>query len=63
MDEEGLKKTENDKIFIGKQIELDMDEFINKLGMLEAAAHTDISEKAVEQLHDIVPTFKRAVNN
>lgn len=59
MDEEGLKKTENDKIFIGKQIELDTAEFIEKLGVLESAAHSDISKKAIEELHNMVPTFKR----
>ncbi len=60
MDEEGLKKTDNDKIFIGKQIEIDVNEFLNKLDKLKAAAMTDVSEKAVEELHDVVPTFKRA---
>lgn len=60
MDEEGLKKTENDKIFIGKQIQLNTAEFIEKLGVLEAAAHSDIPKKAVEELHNIVPTFKRS---
>ena len=60
MDEEGLKKTENDKIFIGKQIELDTDDFMKKLESLKKVAATDISSKAVEQLHIMVPTFKNS---
>lgn len=59
MDEEGLKKTENDKIFIGRQIEIDTTEFMEKLGVLEAAARSDVSQRAIEELHNIVPTFKR----
>lgn len=60
MDEEGLTKTDNDKIFIGKQIELDAKKFMEELERLKEAAMTDIPEKAVEELHNAVPTFKRA---
>lgn len=61
MSEEGLKKTENDKIFIGKQIEIDTLKFIKQLELLERTAANNDERETVKQLHDIVPTFKRAV--
>jgi FlaA1/EpsC-like NDP-sugar epimerase len=60
MSEEGLKKTENDKIFIGRQTEINSEKFENELDELERIAHTDDPKAAVKQLHLVVPTFKRA---
>ena len=57
MDEEGLKKTSNELIFIGKQIELDGDKFIRQLRKLRNAANENYNDVAVEALHEIVPTF------
>ncbi|MCR5729880.1 MAG: polysaccharide biosynthesis protein [Ruminococcus sp.] len=57
MNEEGLRKTSNKLIFIGKQIEIDADEFIKALNRLKAAAKANSEEIAVQTLHDIVPTF------
>ena len=57
MDEEGLQKTSNELIFIGKQIHLDGDEFIRKLRKLRNAANENLNDVAVEALHEIVPTF------
>lgn len=57
MDEEGLKTTSNKLIFIGKQIELDPDKFIKDLCTLRDAALTNDVEKAINALHDIVPTY------
>ena len=57
MDEEGLKTTSNKLIFIGKQIQLDPDKFINDLCTLRDAALTNNVEKAIKALHDIVPTY------
>ncbi len=62
MSEEGLKKTENDKIFIGRQIKLDEQIFAQKLDELKKAANSNVSADAVKCLHEIVPTFKRASN-
>ena len=57
MDEEGLQKTSNELIFIGKQIPLDGDEFIKRLRRLRNAANENLNEAAIQALHDIVPTF------
>ena len=57
MDEEGLRKTSNKLIYIGKQIELDENEFICKLCDLRDAAKTNNVAASLAALHDIVPTF------
>lgn len=57
MNEEGLQKTRNKLIFIGKQIEIDTDRFINELWSLKNAAAENNEELAVRALHEIVPTF------
>ena len=57
MNEEGLRKTSNELIFIGQQIELDGEEFIKKLRRLRNAANENLCDLVVEQLHEIVPTF------
>ena len=57
MNEEGLQKTKNKLIFIGKQIEIDQDEFIQELRRLRDAALKNDDELAIEALHKIVPTF------
>lgn len=62
MNEEGLKSTENKKIFIGNQIAIDEVELLTKLEVLRHAAEENDSEKTVEILSDIVPTFKHKTN-
>ncbi|MBR6514325.1 MAG: polysaccharide biosynthesis protein [Clostridia bacterium] len=57
MDEEGLQKTSNDLIFIGKHIELNEDEFINDIHALKQAASDEDEDGVVAALHRIVPTF------
>ena len=57
MDEEGLKKTSNKLIFIGSQIQIDPDSFIDSLSMLRDAAQENNEQVAVEALHKMVPTF------
>lgn len=57
MDEEGLKKTSNKLIFIGKQIEINADVFERQLCALNAAAKENNDQLAIEALHSIVPTF------
>ncbi len=61
MDEEGLKKTENKKIFIGKQIEIDASTFTKKLDDLCDTAAANDSETVVQRLREIVPTFNHVV--
>ena len=41
MDEEGLKKTDHDKIFIGKPIQFDVDKFMDQLRQLKILAYED----------------------
>jgi len=56
MNEEGLQRTGNKLIFIGKQIEID-ENFINALGMLRNSAKENNDKAAIRALHEIVPTF------
>ena len=57
MNEEGLTKTANEMIFIGKQIEFDADEFVKQLDRLEEMA---VSEKRniKPMIKEIVPTYQ-----
>lgn len=62
MDEEGLKSTANKKIFIGNQISINSEELLEKLHNIREAAENNDSEKTVELLSDLVPTFHHQVN-
>ena len=57
MNEEGLQKTKNKLIFIGKQIDIDTSKFINDLWKLKNAAAENDDQVAISTLHEIVPTF------
>lgn len=57
MNEEGLRKTTNKLIFIGKQLEIDAKQFLKKLDELRNAAEQNNEEIAVQALHDMVPTY------
>ncbi len=58
MNEEGLQKTKNELIFIGKQIDIDDDAFIKQLCSLRDAALKNNEEVAIRALHQMVSTFK-----
>lgn len=45
MDEEGLKSTANEKIFIGNQININSAELLKKLDELKVVANSNDSEK------------------
>lgn len=62
MDEEGLKSTANEKIFIGNQININSEELLTKLDELKTAANNNDSEKTVELLANLVPTFNHKIN-
>lgn len=62
MDEEGLKSTANKKIFIGNQINIGVEELFSKLHTLRKAADENDSEKTVELLSELVPTFNHKIN-
>ena len=57
MGEEGLQKTKNKLIYIGKQIEIDAENFISELWTLKNAAQENDDKRAINALHEIVPTF------
>ena len=59
MDEEGLKNTANNKIFIGHQIEVDKALFNEELERLHDAAMRNDKSECEKIMHEIVPTFKR----
>ena len=62
MDEEGLKKTDNKKIFTGKQIVIERKKFIKQYERLKAVALENNSSETLRQLEEIVPTFKHKTN-
>ena len=63
MDEEGLESTQNKKIFIGNQIKIDETDMLSKLEVLKKTAENNDSEKTVELLAELVPTFCHKVND
>lgn len=63
MDEEGLESTQNKKIFIGNQIKIDETDMLSKLEVLKKTAENNDSEKTVELLAGLVPTFCHKVND
>ena len=57
MDEEGLRKTDNKKIFVGSPLKLNKDTFFDHLATLKQIAYTNNSDNLVQALIDLVPTF------
>ena len=57
MSEEGLKQTKNKKIFIGNQIEINPEILLSQLEEVERYANNNESDKVVEMLAEMVPTF------
>lgn len=62
MSEEGLKKTDNNLIYIGKPIPFNTEKFISQLEELAKAAY-DNSDKIVNMVASIVTTFNPETNN
>ena len=58
MNEEGLQKTANEKIFVGHQMSIDIEGFTNELEKMRAICATNDKHAVVEQLKILVPTFK-----
>lgn len=59
MDEEGLQKTSNNQIRIGRPIEIDKAEFKKELNILKRVADNDQDEKVDLIMKSIVPTYVR----
>ncbi len=57
MNEEGMKTTENDRIFVGRQIEFDETTFEQSLHELEQASNSE-SREIREIVHRIVPEYQ-----
>lgn len=58
MDEEGLKKTDNEKIFIGHQVQIDIPNFTAELEKMRKICFTNDKYAVIEQLKVLVPTFR-----
>lgn len=61
MNEEGIQKTDNNKIYIGKQIEFDDKEFLSELDKMKDICLLNDKDKVIEQLKVLVPTFKHDI--
>ncbi|MEG2054137.1 MAG: polysaccharide biosynthesis protein, partial [Oscillospiraceae bacterium] len=62
MDEEGLTKTDNRKIFVGKPLKMNGALFFEHLETLKQEAYDNNKEKVMESLGDMVPTFNHKTN-
>ena len=62
LNEEGMKKTANKKIFIGKPIELDTEKFLEKLIELKKVALKNDKDGIDKLIAEIVPTFNHMKN-
>ena len=62
MDEEGLKKTDNKKIFIGNQIDIDPEQLMKQLDELHEIVETNDNEETVKKLESMVDTFHHNLN-
>ncbi|MDO4618719.1 MAG: nucleoside-diphosphate sugar epimerase/dehydratase [Clostridia bacterium] len=63
MEEEGLMKTSNNRIFIGKQIQINHDTFENELFDIFKIADENDSDLVISKLRNIVPTFNHVLIN
>ena len=57
MNEEGLQKTSNEKIFIGHQVKIDIEKFSKELEKMRKICMTNDKQAVVDQLKVLVPTF------
>ncbi len=63
MSEEGLRETANKKIFIGKQIEIEEESFVESIERINGIAKANNSGAVVEELRKLVTTFNLVVVN
>ncbi|MDK2946233.1 MAG: hypothetical protein PWQ85_1009 [Geotoga sp.] len=57
--EEGLQKTRNSKIFVGKPQEIPYDELMDQLDRLRKAIELNDYEKLIKIIKEIVPTYRK----
>ena len=63
LDEEGIQKTNSEKIYIGKPLEINISLFNRYLAELHELAEKNDQEAILQMLHTIVPTFHHELNN
>ncbi|MBR5251954.1 MAG: polysaccharide biosynthesis protein [Oscillospiraceae bacterium] len=61
MDEEGMRKTENKKIFIGSPLKMDASRFFTDLLELKSIAYENDTERLLKKIKSMVPTFNHEV--
>ncbi len=61
MDEEGLIKTDNQKIFVGQPLRMDIDTFFDQLIQLKKDAYANDSDQMLRELSHLVPTFYHSI--
>ncbi len=61
MDEEGLMRTDSQKIFIGQPLKMDIDSFFDELIRLKKGAYANNSDQMLRDLSRLVPTFKHVI--
>ncbi|MCL1842346.1 MAG: polysaccharide biosynthesis protein [Defluviitaleaceae bacterium] len=59
MAEEGLKTTSNNKIFVGRPIDIKPEYLFEVLNILKKAAETGARQQLSDKLHELVPGFDR----
>ena len=57
MEEEGLQKTDNSSVFIGKPIEFNDDLFVKQLKELKEVIYQE-KDDIKQYIHNIVPTYQ-----
>ena len=62
MSEEGLTDTAHEKIFIGKPMNITLDEVNKKITLLSEAVKIGNPDTVKEVIHKVVPTYKRTDN-
>lgn len=60
MEEEGLKKTDNDLIFVGAPVPFDSDQFLKQLGQLMQVAYSNDEEHMKRCVAQVVTTYHQA---
>ena len=61
MDEEGLMRTDNQKIFIGQPLKMDIESFFDELIRLKKDAYANDGDQMLRGLSRLVPTFHHMI--